>query len=172
MATSDEVAAKDHWDILDAYLFKFALSCQVSADGQSTNLQLSFNLDSKSLAIESQEEAVLVQNAAIKIKELFCQSNTVLLPPKPSLEEKDDEKKISFVSGGVTHFLVETVPSAKQSASSAAENVNSQETRQSDREGKKQFIFVRVNYKNFEPGKSSPSIQKAWQLFVVQAPGT
>ena len=172
MATSKEVKAKDDWDIVDAYHFKFALSCQVSEDGQSTNLQVSFNLDSKSLAIESQEEAVLVQNAAIKIKELFCQSNTVLLPPKPSLEEKDDEKKISFVSEGVTHFLVETVPSAKQSASSAAENVNSQETRQSDQEGKKEFILVRVNYKNFEPGKSSPSIQKVWQDPAMQNPGT
>ena len=144
----------------------------MSEDGRSTKLQVSFNLASNSFAINSQEEAVRVHEAEEQLKEVFCQSNTVFLPPKPSLEETRDEKKISFLSESVTHLLVETVSSAKQSASSAAENVNSQETRQSDQEGKKQFILVRVNYKNFEPDKSSPSVQEVWQDPSMRNPGT
>ncbi len=96
MATKKELLEKDDWLLVDAYYFKFALSCQLSEDGRSTKLQVSFNLDMNSFAINSQEEAVRVVEAEEQLKEVFCQSNTVFLPPKPSLDETRDETKSAF----------------------------------------------------------------------------
>ena len=160
MATKEELVEQDDWPLVDAYYLKFALSCQLSEDGRSTKLQVSFNLDMKSFSYTSQEEALRIVDAEEHSKEVFCQSNNAFLPPKPDSVHKE---KISFLSEGVTHLLLETASSAKPSASSAAENVNSHETTPSEQEGKKRFVLVRVNYKNFEPDKSSPSVLNVWQ---------
>ncbi len=160
MATKKEVEDQDDWPVVDAYFFKFALSCQLSEDGQSTKLQVSFNLDMNSFAITSREDAFECHQQEEHLLEVFRQSNKAFLPMKPDVI---DAKKVSFIGNGETHVLLETESSAKPSASSAAENKNTPKTTPSELEGKKQFVIVRVNYKNFEPEKCSPSVLKIWK---------
>ena len=160
MATKKEVEDQDDWPVVDAYFFKFALSCQLSEDGQSTKLQVSFNLDFNSFPYTSQKEALECFEAEEHFSEVFRQSNIGFLPLKPP---NLDEKRVSFQGGGDTHLLLETESLAKPAASSAAENETTPKTTPSKLKGKKQLVIVRVNYKNFEPEKRSPSVLEVWE---------